>query len=534
MQHWPLTLNRIVEQGERWHGNQQIISRLPDGSVYRSTYRDLAGAARRVSTALVAAGIGRGDRVATLSMNGFEHLAIWYGVMGIGAVCHTLNPRLHEEQLRYIVDHAGDRLIFVDAQYLSLLRSVLAGSNVVERVVVLHPETPAADAIAYAEFLATGHAPPPWGGFDEESPAGLCYTSGTTGAPKGVTYTHRSNTLMAMNAIAPDVHALSALDVVLAAVPMFHANAWGLPFSTLMVGARIVFPGNRLDGGSLHELIEGEGVTFSAAVPTVWQGYVDHLRANAISRTSLQRVVIGGSACPESLMQALRDLGIDVLHAWGMTETSPVGLIARSTAETVGLPEEEQRVLSLKQGRKAGVDVAILDEEGRELDRDGRRSGRLMVRGPAVIERYAGHEKTALTADGWFDTGDLATIDAYGFVRITDRAKDVIKSGGEWISSLEIEDAAMLHPDIAQAAVVGIEHPRWGERPKLIVQLTAGKAVTAQQVTAFLEGRIPKWWLPDVVEFVAAMPIGPTGKIDKKQLRATGDVGAPGIREAIA
>ena len=525
MQDWSLTVDRLLDGAARWHGATEIVSRFPDGSTIRSNYQALHKRARSISQALLASGVGQGDRIATLASNSLDHLAVWYGVMGIGAICHTLNPRLHEDQLAYIANHAGDTWLFVDGVLAAQAQRLQARARGIANLIIIN-EVERDGAFQHLDDFLSGHdADCQWGGFDERLTAGLCYTSGTTGDPKGVAYTHRSNTLHALNTIAPDGFALSARDVILPVVPMFHANTWGLAFSGPAVGAKMVMPGPRLDGPSLHDLIEAEGVTFAAGVPTVWQGYVDHLRDHGITRTELQRVVIGGAACPAALIKALESLGAQVIHAWGMTELSPVGLVATPTRSVLALPELEQRELALKQGRPIGIDARIVDDEGQELPRDGVAVGILEVRGPAVIERYVGHEKSALSGDGWFDTGDIASIDALGFVRITDRAKDIIKSGGEWISSLDVENALLAHPDVALAAVIGIANDKWGERPKLYVQLR--QPLTDEDhrdlpavFRGFLAERVARWWVPEAVEIIEAIPIGATGKIDKKALRA--------------
>jgi acyl-CoA synthetase (AMP-forming)/AMP-acid ligase II len=516
MQAWPLTVNRFCQQAARWHPNREIVSRSFDGEILRGTYRTLECRARRISSALLAAGVKRGDRVATMAFNGFDHLALWYGIMGIGAVCHTLNPRLPPSQLRYIAGHAGDSMLFVDEQLGELAKDIASATTSIRQVVRIG----AAGEGSLDSFLNDAPHACRWGDFDENLPAGLCYTSGTTGNPKGVAYTHRSNSLHALITVAPDGFGLSANDVIMPVVPMFHANSWGLAFSAPYVGAKLVLPGPLLDGASLHHLIEEEGVTFSAGVPTVWQGYVDHLRSLGISRTSLQRVVIGGSACPTSLFDALGELGASVIHAWGMTELSPVGLVALETPDVRLLAPAERRTTLLKQGRPLGIDARIVDDDGVLQPRDGHAVGHLEVRGPAVLERYAGEDRSCLSEDGWFDTGDIASIDNNGFVQITDRAKDIIKSGGEWISSVDVENAAMSHPNVTLAAAIAMPHPRWGERPKLYLQLREPSNAPPEHYREHLAALIERWWLPDEVEIVESIPLGATGKIDKKALRA--------------
>lgn len=516
MQHWPLTVDRILSQAARWHGDQAVISRCPDGSLHRSDYAQLHQQARRVSSALLHAGLQPGATIATIAMNTFDHLAAWYGIMGVGMICHTVNPRLHDDQLTYILRHGDARLLMADHAFAPLVRRLLPSCPAIQRVVWLNAGADADGVDAFARSDDEGVC---WGNFAEESAAGLCYTSGTTGNPKGVLYSHRSNTLLAMNTIMPDAFALSVRDTIMPVVPMFHANTWGLAFSAPLVGARLVLPGAALDGRSLHELIEEEGVTFSAGVPTVWQNYVDYLRSSDVKSSSLRRVVIGGAACSEALKQDMEALGVEVLHAWGMTELSPVGLVASHNYASSRLPLDERRTLELKQGRPTGIDAMLQDDAGAALPHDGRTPGRLMVRGPAVIDRYLKAETTALDAGGWFDTGDIATIDPLGFVKITDRAKDIIKSGGEWISSVDIENAMLNHPDVALAAVIAVPHDKWGERPKLVLQLRGAPSCAPDAYLRYLEGRVARWWIPDTVEIVEAIPIGATGKIDKKALR---------------
>ncbi|MHA3791114.1 long-chain fatty acid--CoA ligase [Sphingomonas sp. YL-JM2C] len=525
MQPWGVTLDRLIVQAARWHGRREIVWRRADGSIGRSDYAALEQAARRISSALLDAGIRPGDRIATLASNNFDHLAIWYGAMGVGIVCHTLNPRLHADQLVFIANHAGDRLLFADVGQAALVEQLLPRCPMIGAVHLINGTPEGLPYSGLSDFVGTASAEVAWGGFDENMAAGLCYTSGTTGNPKGVLYSHRSNYMLAMNTSLPDAFGLSSRDVIMPVVPMYHANTWGLAFSAVMVGAKLVLPGTQLDGAALHELIEGEGVTFSAGVPTVWQSYVDHLRAIGVDRSGLKRVVIGGSACPAMLMEAMEALGVEVIHAWGMTELSPVGLAATPTPDSLALPPAEQRQLAAKQGHPVGIDAMIVDDAQIPLPHDGESAGRLMVRGPAVIDRYYGVEESALEPGGWFDTGDIATIDPQGFVRITDRAKDIIKSGGEWISSVDIENMVMAHPNVAQAAVVAIAHPKWGERPKLYVQERRPGENAPGDFITFLDGRIARWWMPDEVEIIDAIPIGSTGKIDKKALRALAGAG---------
>lgn len=520
MQSWPLTLNKIIEHAHKWHGDRDLISRGNDGAITHASYSELYNAAKRISSSLTRAGIQTGDRVGTFAFNHFSHLAAWYGIIGIGAVCHTLNPRLHPDQLKYIINHAQDRMIIVDSDQMAILSGILPDCPSVERTILFDGDVGSDAGETLSEFIVGSDADTQWGDFGEETAAGLCYTSGTTGNPKGVLYSHRSNYLLAMNTAMPDAFCLSQRDVILPVVPMFHANSWGLAYSAPLVGAKLVLPGSRLDGQSLYELIEREGVTFSAGVPTVWQGLIDYCHAQGIERMPLRRVVVGGSACPGSMVDQFAKLDIEVLHAWGMTELSPVGLAATPTAAVDCLPSEQRRAQALKQGRVTGIDAQIVDDDGLVLAHDGRLSGRLMVRGPNVVGRYYGFNESALEPGGWFDTGDIATIDAFGYVRITDRAKDIIKSGGEWISSVDIENEVMGHPAVALAAVIAITDLKWGERPKLFVQLKPGASAEPSDFRSYLESRIARWWMPDVIEIIDAIPLGATGKIDKKAVRA--------------
>ena len=543
MQDWPLTVDRILEHARTWHGEREVVTRrVEDGSIVRTTYAAIHGRARQVSHALRDAGIESGDRVATLAWNSDRHMEVWYGIMGIGAVCHTLNPRLFPEQLVYIINHAEDRLIFTDVTFLPLLTAILDKCPTVTGVVVMTdtvPESAAAlgaKAIAYEEWIGGRPQDAPWGGFSEETACGLCYTSGTTGNPKGVLYSHRSNFIHTLLTMQVDVMGASVRETVLPVVPMFHANAWGIAFSAPASGAKLVMPGARKDGASIYELMETEQVTFSAAVPTVWQMLLQHLQSTGKRLSTLKKVVIGGSACPPSLIRTFHDdYGVDVCHAWGMTETSPLGTLGSLPPEVADLPFEEQMPYRVKQGRAPmGVELKVVDELGRRLPHDGRSPGRLLVKGAIVAAAYfKGEGGDIRDAEGFFDTGDMATVDPQGFMQITDRAKDVIKSGGEWISSIDIENMAMGHPSVELAAVIGVRHPKWEERPLLIVKLKQGEAATREELLTFLEGRVAKWQVPDDVVFTDDIPLGATGKIDKKVLRARyGDHRLPTIQAA--
>jgi fatty-acyl-CoA synthase len=527
MQDWPLTVDRILDHAAEWHAGREVVTRSVEGPIVRATYGEMRDRAKRLSNALVGLGIRPGDRVATLAWNSGRHMEAWYAIMGIGAVCHTLNPRLFADQLCYIINHAEDRILFTDLTFLAILAEHRSKMPKVEKFIVLTDEGGLKEvsfegALASEALIERHGADCAWGGFDEQTACGLCYTSGTTGNPKGVLYSHRSNFLHTLVTLQRDAMGLSVQDTVLVVVPMFHANAWGLTFSCPAVGAKMVMPGSKMDGASILELLETEKVTFSAAVPTVWQMLLQHLRATGAKLTTLKRVVIGGSAVPEAIIRAFHDdYGIDVVHAWGMTETSPLGTLSAPTPEIAGLSFDEQLPYKLKQGRPPlGIQLRLEGDEGGSVAHDGAAFGRLKVRGPFVAREYFRAEGgEILDEEGWFDTGDVATIDPAGYMQITDRAKDVIKSGGEWISSIEIENIAAGHPKALIAAVIGIAHPKWDERPLLLVRLRDGEIASPDEFLRFLEGKIARWWMPDDVVFVDDIPLGATGKIDKKLIR---------------
>ena len=527
MQDWPLTVDKLLDHAAQWHGGREVVTRSVEGPIVRTTYADIHVRAKRLSNALRSLGVGRGDRVATLAWNSGRHMEAWYAVMGMGAVCHTLNPRLFADQLCYIINHAEDKIILTDKTFLPVLMQHRHDMPTVERFIVFADEDDMADvgldgALSSEALISAHDADFAWGGFEEQTACGLCYTSGTTGHPKGVLYSHRSNYLHTLMTLQAEAVGLSSRDTVLAVVPMFHANAWGLTFSAPAVGAKLVMPGPRMDGPSILELLETEQVTFAAAVPTVWQMLLTHLQATGAKLTSLRRVMIGGSAVPEAIIRAFHgDYGVDVIQGWGMTETSPLGTISKPMGKVADLPFEQQVPYLLKQGRPpAGVGIRLIDDAGQVLPHDGKTFGRLQIRGATVVGRYfKGDGGEILDADGYFDTGDVATIDTDGYMQITDRAKDVIKSGGEWISSIEIENIAAGHPKALMAAVIGVHHPKWDERPLLLVKLKDGETATRQDFLDFLDGKIAKWWTPDEVLFVNDIPLGGTGKIDKKLIR---------------
>lgn len=527
MQDWPLTVDKILDHAKNWHGAREVVTRSVEGPIVRTTYAEIHGRAKRVSNALLAWGVKPGDRIATLAWNTGRHIEAWYGIMGIGAVCHTLNPRLFPEQLIYIINHAEDRIIFVDLTFVPLLEAVLPHCPTVERVVVMTddwamPATKLPKAECYEQVLSEASEDAQWGGFDEQTACGLCYTSGTTGNPKGVLYSHRSNFLHTLMGLQTTVLGATPKEVILPVVPMFHANAWGIAFGGPGAGAKLVMPGAKMDGASIYELLETEGVTFSAAVPTVWQGLLAHLRENNLKLSTVKRVLIGGSAVPESLIRGFKEeFGVEVLQGWGMTETSPIGTLSNLTPELEALPYDEQMKWRVKQGvPPLGVELKLKNYAGQEMPHDGHTYGRLMVKGPTISSAYFKDEGgEILDNEGFFDTGDVSTVDEHGFMQITDRAKDVIKSGGEWISSIEIENIAVGHPKVELAAVIGAAHPKWDERPVLVLKLKPGETLDKQEHLDFLQGKIAKWWMPDDVIAVDDIPLGATGKIDKKTLR---------------
>ncbi len=528
MQQWPLLCSKVIDHAAALHPHREVVSRSCEGPIHRTTYAEVRGRALKLAKRLDRAGIRLGDRCATLAWNTWRHLEVWYGLLGVGAIYHTVNPRLFPEQIIWIINDAADRLIFVDLTFVPLLEKIIDRLPTIEQVIILTDAahmsaTSLPRAVAYEEWIAEVDNDFRWSTFDETTAAGLCYTSGTTGNPKGVVYSHRSNIMHSFMAAMPDMMGVGARDTVMAVVPMFHANSWGLAFTAPMVGSKFVLPGPKLDGASVHGLLETEKVTFTAAVPTVWLMLLQHLEATGGRLSTMKRVVIGGSACPRAMTEKFRkNYGVEVRHAWGMTELSPLGTICVEKPETETDDIESWLDLQVKQGvPPLGVELKITDDDDRELPHDGVVFGRLKVRGPAVAASYfKGVGGDAFDADGWFDTGDVATIDPNGYMQITDRSKDVIKSGGEWISSIELENIAVGHPDVAEAAAIGVEHPKWDERPLLIIVPKKDRAPTRDQILAFLDGKIAKWWMPDDVVFIEEIPHTATGKIQKTTLRA--------------
>jgi fatty-acyl-CoA synthase len=526
MQEWPLLCHRIIDHAAACHAGRQIVSRSVEGPMHTTTYSNLRARALKVAQRLDKDGVRLGDRVATLAWNTWRHLEAWYGILGIGAIYHTVNPRLFPEQIVWIINHAEDRVLMTDLTFVPLLEKLADKLPTVERYIVLTdaahmPNTSLTNAIPYEDWIDAVDGDFAWRSFDENTAAGMCYTSGTTGNPKGVLYSHRSNVLHSLGASAADVIGIASRDVVLPVVPMFHANGWSLALTMPMTGATAIMPGPKLDGASIYELLDRYRVTCTAAVPTVWLMLLQHLEATGAKLPYLKRVVIGGSACPRAMTQAFQDnYGVEVLHAWGMTEMSPLGSVCSMKPEYADLSGEARLDIQAKQGHPPFlVEMKITDDAGRKLPWDGKTVGRLKVRGPAVARAYYKDDGNILDDEGFFDTGDVTTIDPHGYMQITDRSKDIIKSGGEWISSIDIENFAVGHPAVAEAAVIGVQHPKWGERPLLIIVLKPGQAASKQDMLAFLQDKIAKWWLPDDVAFVEEIPHTATGKIQKTALR---------------
>jgi fatty-acyl-CoA synthase len=534
MQSQPLLISSLIDFAERHHGDAEIVSRRVEGDIHRYTYRDVAARSRQVANALDALKLAFSDRVATLAWNGYRHLELYFGVSGSGRVLHTINPRLHPEQIAWIANHAEDQVLCFDLTFLPIIQAVHGKCTTVKHWIALcdADKLPQDSGIpnlqSYESWIGRQPERYRWPEFDENSASSMCYTSGTTGNPKAALYSHRSTILHAYAAALPDVMCLSARDSVLPVVPMFHVNAWGIPYSAALTGAKLVFPGPALDGKSIYELIEAERVTYAAGVPTIWQMLLGHLKPGGLKFSTLKRTVIGGSACPPAMITAFReDYGVEVLHAWGMTEMSPLGTLCTLKNKHLTLPEAEQMKIRLKQGRAIyGVDMKIVGGDGQELPWDGKAYGDLLVRGPWILREYfKGEGGDPLLKDpdghGWFPTGDVATIDPDGYMQITDRSKDVIKSGGEWISSIDVENIAVAHPAVAMAACIGVRHPKWDERPVVVVVKKQGAEVGKEELLKFYEGKTAKWQIPDDVIFVDAIPLGATGKMLKTRLRET-------------
>ena len=531
MQDQPLLISSLIDFADKHHGDGEVVSRRVEGDIHRYTWSDVARRSRQVANALDGMKISFSDRVATIAWNGYRHLELYFGVSGSGRVLHTINPRLHPEQIAWIVNHAEDQVLCFDMTFLPIIQAVHSKCPTVKQWVAmcdadkLPPDTGIPHLVSYEAWMGSQSTTYQWPVFDENTASSMCYTSGTTGNPKAALYSHRSTTLHAYAAALPDVMCISARDAILPVVPMFHVNAWGIPYSAALTGAKLVFPGPGMDGKSVYEMIENEGVTYAAGVPTVWQMLLGYMKPNGLKFSTLKRTVIGGSACPPAMIDAFRDdYGVEVLHAWGMTELSPLGTLCTLKNKHLKLPKEEQMKLLLKQGRAIyGVDMKIVNDAGDEQPHDGKAYGDLLVRGPWVVANYYKGEGNPLVKDkdghDWFPTGDVATIDTDGFMQITDRSKDVIKSGGEWISSIDIENIAVAHPAVAMAACIGVAHPKWDERPIVAVVKKPDAQVSREELLAFYEGKTAKWQIPDDVVFVDAIPIGATGKMLKTKLR---------------
>jgi fatty-acyl-CoA synthase len=526
MQDWPLLCHRIIDHAARNHGNRRVISRSIEGPIHSTTYSEIRARALRVAQRLDRDGIKLGDRVATLAWNTWRHLESWYGILGIGAVYHTINPRLFPEQIVWIINHAEDRVMMVDLTFVPLLEKIADKLPTIERYIVFTdrahmPATTLRNAVAYEDWIAEVDGDFAWKEFDESTAAGMCYTSGTTGNPKGVVYSHRSNVLHTMLSLQPDAIGISSRDVIMPIVPMFHANSWGLAFSAPMAGAEMVMPGAKLDGASVYELLNDYKVTCTGAVPTVWLLLLQQLEKTGDKLPYLERVVIGGSACPRAMIKAFEEnYDVQVFHAWGMTEMSPLGTVGTMKPEYADLKGDALLDIKQKQGYTPfGVEMKITDDADRSLPWDGKTFGRIKVRGFAVAKGYFKEPDSILDDNGFFDTGDVGTMDPLGYMQITDRSKDVIKSGGEWISSIDLENLAIGHPKVAEAAVIGVHHPKWDERPLLVIVLKEGQSATKEEILAFFKGKIASWWMPDDIAFVAAIPHTATGKIQKTTLR---------------
>ena len=522
----PLLISSILDHAAKYHGGTEIVSRTVEGPLHRYTYADAAVRAKKLAQALRRLGIGDADRVATLAWNGYRHFELYYGVSGMGAVCHMVNPRLFSGQISYILNHAEDKIVFADLTFVQLLEEIAPEATSVKAFVVMTdeanmPDTSLPNVHCYETLLAAEDGDCEWPQFDENTASSMCYSSGTTGNPKGVLYSHRSTVLHAWAAVTPDMLNISAADAIMPAVPMFHVNAWGIPYAAPMAGAKLVLPGAAMDGESIHGLIDGEGVTISAGVPTVWLGLLDYLDRSGATVEKFKYCVIGGSAAPRAMSVAMEEkYGVHVLHAWGMTEMSPLGTVNWPKYGMEGQSDKVRYDRQVKQGRPCyGIDMKIVNDANEPLPEDGAAFGELKVRGPWVCSEYFKGEGDSHDADGWFATGDVATIDADGYMHVTDRSKDVIKSGGEWISSIELENIAVGHPGVFEAAVIGVAHPKWDERPLLVAVRNEGSDVTAEDLLKFYEGKVAKWWIPDDVAFVDELPHTATGKLLKMDLR---------------
>lgn len=531
MQSQELSISSLIEFAERHHAEGQIVSRRVEGDIHHYTYKEAAQRSRQLANVLDTIGLKSGERVASIAWNGYRHLEMYFGVSGSGRVLHTINPRMAPEQIAWVMHHAQDQMVCFDMTFLPIVKAIHSKCPSVKTWVALceadkvPADTGISNLLSYEALLAAQPITYTWPELDENTASSMCYTSGTTGNPKAALYSHRSTVLHAYAAALPDVMCMSARDSILPVVPMFHVNAWGIPYSAALTGAKLVFPGPGMDGKSIYDLIELEGVTYAAGVPTIWQMLLSHMEPNGLRFSTLKRTVIGGSACPPAMITAFNDVyGVEVLHAWGMTEMSPLGTLCTLKNKHLAMSDADKMKVRLKQGRAIyGVDMKIVDGSGAELPWDGKTYGDLLVKGPWVVREYfkgvGDVEAVKPLVDGWFPTGDVATIDADGYMQITDRSKDVIKSGGEWISSIDIENIAVAHPAVAMAACIGMAHPKWDERPIIAVVKKPGQEVTREVLIAFFEGKAARWQIPDDVVFLEAIPMGATGKMQKSKLR---------------
>ena len=527
----PLLISSLIEYADRYHGDTEIVTRTVEGPIHRYNYSEAHGRSKKLANALSKLGVQKGDRIATLAWNTHRHLEIYYGVSGTGAICHTVNPRLFEEQISYIINHAEDVCLFFDLTFLPIVEKLASQFKTIKNYVLMTdqknmPPNSISNIVCYEELIKNESATFTWPVFSETTDSSLCYTSGTTGNPKGVMYQHRTTILHSYAAVMPDALNLSARDIILPVVPMFHANAWGLPYAAALTGSKLVLPGAGMDGASLYELFENESVTLSAGVPTIWMGLVNYLKAENLKFSTLERTVIGGSAVPPAMTRTFEEeYKVEVIHAWGMTEMSPLGTVSTLKRKHLPLSKKEQLNFKDKQGRAIyGVEMKIVDDNGEELPWDGKAFGELLVRGPWILRSYfKNNDEESLREDAnklaWFPTGDVATIDPDGFMQITDRSKDVIKTGGEWISSIDLENIAVSHPEISEAAVIAVSHPKWDERPLLVAVKKQDSTVNSEELLGFFKGKTAKWWIPDDVVFVDGLPHTATGKLQKTKLR---------------
>ena len=521
----PLLISGVLEHAAAQHARQQVVSRETHGPLHRSTYAEVARRARQLANALQGLGLEPGQAVASIAWNNHRHLEAYYGVSGSGLIMHTCNPRLHPQQLIYILNHAEDRVVLFDSTFAPIIQAIAPHCPLVQAWVCLSdaahtPQVEGVQVLSYEDLIGPHSDRFDWPEFDERTGAVLCYTSGTTGNPKGVLYSHRAIVLNATTGCMPDILNLSARETALPVVPMVHINAWCIPYAAMIAGSKLVLPGPKLDGASLYELMESEQVTLSAGVPTIWMGLIQHVEANGLRFSTMKRTAVGGTAMPKALIAKFNDVyGVSVHHGWGMTETTAVATMSQLGPEDLARPAEERHAIVARQGKVvSGIEIKVVDDNGATLPRDGTSQGELMVRGQWIVERYFKTEQSALV-DGWFPTGDIATIDADGVMTIRDRTKDVIKTGGEWISSIDLENAAIGHPAVAMAAVIGVKHPKWDERPLLFIVRKPGQSVEKQDILDFLASRVAKWWVPDDVIFLESLPVGGTGKVQKTDLR---------------